>query len=108
MGIDYTAVSMYGKEYESLNDALAELYEKGILSESDAWSSEGTGKIYKGGKTFLDVCCINCMCGDGYVVGAYCDSEWIYNNPVEFQLAKDEVDNALGDGCEWFQFVQIS
>lgn len=113
MGVDYTNVIMYGKEFDSFDEALAELEASGKLTPEDVEESKEDGNVWMltdndGHATqILDWKYYNYFTGGAGVLGECLSANILFTNPEKVTHIKECVDGWLGAGCEIHEFVMV-
>ena len=97
MGVDVTAYTMYGKEFDSFSDAADFLVAKGVLTEDEADEAKNDGEFYEchGKLRHLDYQTYSCYVENGGILGVQIT--------VREALEKhSEVCNWMDDSfCQW-------
>ena len=103
MSIDYKAIILFGKEFDSFDDAAHHLLVGGQITEEEAARAENIGE-FKG----LDWQDYSYIEGGAGVLGCIVTAEelWLSNDLCGRDF--DRVLSMLGDGCDLHTFVQVS
>jgi hypothetical protein len=105
MGISYNNVIMYGKEFDSSEEAADELLRLGALTEEqheealDDWSVlEDIG---------FDWDQYDYYNGEEGVLGIKLNARTLYTEPKKVKTLSAKVDAILGEGCKIHEFVSV-
>jgi hypothetical protein len=106
MSINYTSMIIYGKEFDSLEDALADLLGKGKIDEKGFHSALDYGDLNDPDE-LLTWQVYSCYSGGSGVLGVEVSARDLYTEPQECAAWFDIVDGKLGNGCDIHEFVQV-
>lgn len=106
MGIDYKNVIMYGKKFDSSEEAVDELLRLGVLTEEqyeealDDWSVlEDIGLDWEQYSYYRTGC-------EG-VLGIKIHARTLYTDPETVKSLSAKVDSIIGEGCQIHEFVCV-
>lgn len=108
MGVDVTAYTMYGKEFDSFDDAADFLVSKGLLTDEEADEAKEYGEFYECGKLpkHLDYQTYSCYQSCGGILGVQITVRGCLENLAGVKSRMEQMDDIVGPGCKLHSFCQ--
>lgn len=106
MGVDYSNRIVYGKEFDSFNEALQHLVDRGIITEEESDDSLDSGEV-EGTDGWLDWVQYSYYGPSKGVLGMRTSAKEMFKEEDTFKHHCGKVTGLIGEGCEVHEFVQV-
>lgn len=107
MSIDYSNVTMYGKEFDSFKDAMEFLHTQSETSEAEL-NKALEDQEYNDPDDLLTWQVYSCYSGGAGILGIETSAHLLYTKPQDCAILFASVNGKFGEGCEIHDFVQVS